>query len=93
MACGTPVIGIAEAGVRETVLHNETGLLTERDPHEFGVAIERLMKDKRLWMNMSLGGRQRVLDHWTWEQATQQLVNNMKKTLSLYANKIDSSNE
>jgi len=93
MACGTPVIGIAEAGVRETVLHNKTGLLTERDPHEFGQAIERLMKDEKLWMNMSLAGRQRVLDHWTWEQATQQLENNMKKTLSLHANKIEDSNE
>lgn len=85
MACGTPVIGIAEAGVRETVLHNETGLLTERDPLEFGQAIEQLMKDKRLWTNMSVGGRQRVLDRWTWEQATQQLEKNMKKTLNRHA--------
>jgi len=85
MACGTPVVGIAEAGVRETVLHNETGLLTERDPHEFGQAIERLIKDKSLWTAMSVRGRQRVLECWTWEQASRQLEKNMHKTLERHA--------
>ena len=93
MACGTPVVGIAEAGVRETVLNNETGLLTERDPYEFGQAIDRLMHDNKLWINMSLSGRKRVLDHWTWPKATQQLEHNMKKALILAHNKIQDSNE
>nr|WP_243687910.1 glycosyltransferase family 4 protein [Methanobacterium formicicum] len=35
MACGTPVVAVKEGGVRETVIHNETGLLTERDEELF----------------------------------------------------------
>ncbi len=85
MSCGTPVVGIAEAGVRETVLHNKTGLLTERDPHEFGQAIEQLMNDKLMWQSMSATGRQWVQESWSWEQASQQLEKNMQKTIELYA--------
>jgi glycosyltransferase involved in cell wall biosynthesis len=31
MACGTPVVGVCEGGVLETVLDGETGILVERD--------------------------------------------------------------
>jgi len=85
MACGTPVVGIAEAGVRETVLHNQTGLLTERDPREFGQAIKRLIEDQALWADMSTRGRQRALECWTWGKASLQLEKNMQKTLQRHA--------
>jgi glycosyltransferase involved in cell wall biosynthesis len=82
MACGTPVVAIAEAGMRETIQNGENGILTERDPCEFGQAIEKLLKDKMLWTNMSACGRQRMLERWTWEQSGQQLEKNMKRTLA-----------
>lgn len=85
MSCGTPVIGIAEAGVRETVLHNKTGLLTERDPHEFGQAISQLMSEKEIWKSMSLMGRQWVREGWSWEKAVQQLEKNMEITIRRHA--------
>ena len=85
MSCGTPVVGIAEAGVRETVIHNKTGLLTERDAQEFGKAIEQLMNDKEMWKNMSAKGRQWVQESWSWEQASQQLEKNIQKTIEKYA--------
>lgn len=85
MSCGTPVVGIAEAGVRETVIHNKTGLLTERDTHEFGQAIEQLMNDKEMWKNMSAKGRKWVQESWSWGQASQQLEMNMQKTIEKYA--------
>jgi len=78
MACGTPVVGVAEAGVRETVQHGENGLLTERDPHEFGQAIVTLMQDKSMWSRMSLLGRERVLERWTWEKSFEMLDENMR---------------
>jgi glycosyltransferase involved in cell wall biosynthesis len=85
MSCGTPVVGIAEAGVRETVIHNDTGLLTERDPQEFGRAIDQLMNDKVIWKKMSVKGRQWVQKSWSWEQASQQLEKNMQKAIERYA--------
>jgi glycosyltransferase involved in cell wall biosynthesis len=83
MACGTPVVGIAEAGIRETVQHNENGLLSERDPREFGQAIEKLMRDKLMWTRMGTLGRQRVLERWTWEQSYQQLEKHLQMTLAM----------
>lgn len=84
MACGTPIVGIAEAGIRETVQHNENGLLTERDPREFGQAIHELMRDKLMWTRMGVLGRQRVLERWTWDQSYQQLEKHMQMTLEMY---------
>jgi glycosyltransferase involved in cell wall biosynthesis len=73
MACGTPVVGVAEAGIRETVQHNENGLLTERNPFKFGEAILLLMNDNTLWNKFSTVGKQRVEERWTWNSSTENL--------------------
>ena len=39
MACATPVVGVAEGGIPETVRHGVTGLLVEREPRRFAEAI------------------------------------------------------
>lgn len=85
MACGTPVVGIREAGLRETVQHGENGFLTERDPLEFGLAIQQLLSDQTLWMQMSHNGRQGVLKHWTWDESYKKLEEHMALTLSRHA--------
>ena len=84
MACGTPVIGIAEAGIRETIQDGENGLLTERDPIEFGNAISKLFSDKLLWKSISEEGIKRVADRWTWEQSCNRLEKNINKTINKY---------
>jgi len=81
MACGTPVVGVAEAGIRETVQHNETGFLTERNPRELGQAIDKLLNEKPLWTRMSELGRQRVLESWTWERSYEKLEKHLQMTL------------
>jgi glycosyltransferase involved in cell wall biosynthesis len=43
MACGTPVVGVAEGGIPESVIDGRTGLLTDRHPERFGAAIARLV--------------------------------------------------
>lgn len=48
MACGTPVVAVREGGYRETVQHEETGLLVARDEAAFGSAIGRLLDDDGL---------------------------------------------
>jgi len=78
MACCTPVVGIPEAGIRESVQHGETGLLTERDPVEYGQAIEMLLRDDALREKMGAAGRRRVVDRWTWEGSVEQLERNMR---------------
>lgn len=69
MACGTPVVGVAEGGVRETVVNGRTGFLAERDATDYGRAIGTLLRDRALAERMGLAGRQHVLDNWTWDRS------------------------
>lgn len=69
MACGTPVVGVNEAGVRETVRHEETGLLVERDPAAFARAIMRLLADRPQLAHLGEQGREYVLAQWRWDPA------------------------
>ena len=73
MACETPVVGICEAGLRESIVNNETGILTERDPTEFGRAVESLLENENVRRRMGESGRQHILDHWTLEKMTERL--------------------
>jgi glycosyltransferase involved in cell wall biosynthesis len=68
MACGTPVVGVREGGVRETVDHGETGLLVDRDPEAFAGAVETLFGDPELAQRCGALGRVRVRERWTWER-------------------------
>lgn len=73
MSCGTPVIGVNEGGVRESVVHDHTGLLVERQPDSFAMATQQLLTNPRMAERYGQNGRKHVLQHWTWEQSTQAL--------------------
>jgi glycosyltransferase involved in cell wall biosynthesis len=73
MACGTPVVGVREGGVRETVLHDETGILADRDPHRFAQAIENLLSDSTRQERFGLQGRVCVEKHWQWDHSVRDL--------------------
>lgn len=77
MACGTPVVGVREGGVRESVVDGVTGLLTERDPAEFAAAVEALLRDPERRQRMGQQGRAHVLEHWTWERSVQGLESHL----------------
>jgi len=67
MACGTPVVAVKEGGFRETVKHEETGLLVERDPKELADAILRLIENKEDWKRFSENGINWVKSNFSWE--------------------------
>jgi glycosyltransferase involved in cell wall biosynthesis len=69
MACGTPVVAVKEGGVQETILHDQTGLLVERDPLKFSEALQRLLSNQNLRIEYGQNGREHVLENWTWENA------------------------
>lgn len=73
MACGTPVVGVREAGVRETVVHETTGLLAERDPARLARAIVSLLDDpeRRAWLGRQ--GPPYVQAQWKWERTVQDI--------------------
>ena len=73
MACGTPVVAVAEGGVRETVRDGATGLLTARDPHAFARAIARVLGDDALARHLTTAARAEVARHWSWEATAERL--------------------
>jgi glycosyltransferase involved in cell wall biosynthesis len=72
-ACGLPVVGVAEGGVRETVVDGVTGLLVEHDPSALARAITRLRDDPTYAETLGDQGRQRVAEHWSLSAAIDRL--------------------
>lgn len=70
MACGTPVVGVAEAGVCETVRHDETGLLVERNVLPFADAVVRLLENESLRAQFAIEGPKYIERDWSWSQST-----------------------
>jgi len=83
MACQTPVIAIGEGGLKESVIHNQTGILTKRDIIEFSRAIEYLLKNEEIRIKMGRFCRRYVLENWTWEKSAGELE---KSFLSIIKN-------
>lgn len=79
MACGTPVVGVREGGVRESVIDGVTGLLVERDPEAFAEAVIRILSDEQLAARYGTQGRSMVMEQWTWETSTRRLEEHLNE--------------
>jgi glycosyltransferase involved in cell wall biosynthesis len=85
MACGIPVIAVREGGVRESVIHNETGLLVERDEVMFAEAITDLLLDERRCQKMSKRGIETVREFWTFDHAGERLLWHLARAIKLWS--------
>lgn len=74
MGCGTPVVGVKEGGVRETVIHNQTGLHSDRDEYLFAEAVNQLLSKDLKRYNMSKNSIKAIEDYWTLEHAGERLL-------------------
>lgn len=73
MACHAPVVAVAEGGVRESVIHEATGLLVPRSEELFARALERVLGDAALARDLGVRGRAAVLERWTWPASCRSL--------------------
>lgn len=78
MACGTPVVAVAEGGVRETVADGLTGWLVPRDPTVFGDRLDALLQDDETRARMGQAGVEYVREKWTWSRAVDILEGHLK---------------
>jgi glycosyltransferase involved in cell wall biosynthesis len=81
MACGTPVVAVKEGGVRESVVHNESGILTERDEREFAEAITQLLPDENKRQSMGQKGIELIQGFWTLRHAGERLLWHLERTM------------
>lgn len=73
MACGTPIIAVAEGGMKESVIDGETGLLTARDAGAFADALDHVLSEPTLAARLGAGGVARARDTFTWARTVEQL--------------------
>ncbi|MCB1229137.1 MAG: glycosyltransferase, partial [Verrucomicrobiae bacterium] len=92
MACEIPVVASSVGGMKEVIVHEETGLLVpleqqtespfeptepETFAQDLAYGINRLMADPELRRQMGKAGRERVVEHFSWTSIA-------KQTLELY---------
>lgn len=80
-ACGLPVVAVAESGVRETVFHEQNGLLVESDPRAMADAIQYLLDNPGRARELGENGRRIVAEQWSLDQATLNLEMRLRETM------------
>jgi glycosyltransferase involved in cell wall biosynthesis len=68
MACGTPVVGVREGGIRESVIDGFTGVLVDRDEQAFAGAVGGLLADSERRRAYGNQGRAYVEREWQWSR-------------------------
>jgi glycosyltransferase involved in cell wall biosynthesis len=83
MASGTPVVGTKSGAIVETVLDGVTGLLVERnDSRALAGALLQLLNSAPLRERMGRAGRERALEHFTWDAVTATMSANYERLSS-----------
>jgi glycosyltransferase involved in cell wall biosynthesis len=82
MACGKPVVGVNEGGVKETVINELTGFLVDRDPEKFGQALQLMLDNPDLVDQYGRNGRRHVSENWSWDRSVQRLEQHLASLIS-----------
>jgi glycosyltransferase involved in cell wall biosynthesis len=67
LACGAPVVAVAEGGIPEIVAEG-VGLLVPRDEGKFAEALEFMLRNPAEALKMGAASRRRVESYFTWER-------------------------
>lgn len=82
MACGLPVLAVAEGGVVESV-NKKVGWLVPRDEKKFSIKLDELIKNYPLVEKKRDIVRKYIEKKWTWENSSKQLFRHLKKAINL----------
>ena len=97
MACNTPVVASALGGIREVVVHNETGLWVEfesgdnfepKRPEQFSrdlaAAINQLLASPEKLKAMGIESRKRVEQHFSWKNIALKTLEFYREVIGTY---------
>lgn len=77
MACGAPVVAVAEGGVPEMIEDGITGCLVQRDIGQFARTVQGLLGSPTARVKLGVNARQSVQDRWTWDAATARIEDHL----------------
>jgi len=80
-ACATPVVAVAEGGVRETMRDGVNGILVDREPEEIARALQSLLDDERLARRMGENAAAYVRQEWSIERSVDRLEEHLLRTV------------
>ena len=80
-ACGTPVVAVAEGGVRESVKDGLNGLLVDSHPDALARAMSRLLSDGALRRKMGERGCEYVQREWSVEKSVDRLEESLMRAI------------
>jgi glycosyltransferase involved in cell wall biosynthesis len=81
-ACETPVVALAEGGVRESILDGVNGILVlDGDPAELGRALGELLADPERARALGERARRHVVENWSWKVACDRLEQELHRTI------------
>lgn len=85
-ACETPVVAIAEGGVRESIIDGLNGILIpERRPELIGQALIKFLHDPEFARAMGARARTNVVENWNWERAIERVEKSLVEIAEKYA--------
>src|SRR6266480_5160836 len=88
MAAARPVVSTRLAGIPESVIDGETGLLVSpEDTMALSEALGRLMEDAKLRLHYGRAGRARIEQHFRIEHTVEPLIELLHKTPGAYREK------
>lgn len=83
MACGTPVVAVAEGGVSESVSDGFVGRLTPRDPVIFAEVLRSILANEDLCKQYGEQAQAYVRNKWTWDESTIQIEKHLRRVASV----------
>jgi glycosyltransferase involved in cell wall biosynthesis len=86
MSCGTPVVAVKEGGVRESMDHDRTGTLVDRDEEMFAKATETLLRDPLKRDVIAHNAGKVILESWTLEAAGSRLCDHLVRAIESHKN-------
>lgn len=83
MACGTPVIGAAVGGIKNTVVDGQTGFLVPpNDPDALAQKLAWLQKHPKTAQRFGWAGMRRAYRHYTWRSVAERIAQVYESTLA-----------
>lgn len=81
-ACGTPVVAVAEGGVRETVVNGLNGFLVDPEPESIAGGMARVLDDPATARRIGENGIAHVQKVWGVESSIDRLEENLYRVTS-----------